>query len=123
MAPAWLLPGRILVAEGLREEERQSFESMDGVRRINDLVNKGEAFEAIWRNPTLQALVASVLTEPFRLHSLNGHDPLPGRGHQALHADWRPAAFDSDGQQPQVTPESGYGVVNSIWMLGAKETR
>jgi hypothetical protein len=149
-----------LVAEGLREEERQSFESMDGVRRINDLVNKGEAFEAIWRNPTLQvrktssfepvyaknaflprpardnigkapktrmrfsqALVASVLTEPFRLHSLNGHDPLPGRGHQALHADWRPAAFDSDGQQPQVTPESGYGVVNSIWMLGAKETR
>ena len=35
---------------------------MDGVRRINDLVNKGEEFEAIWRNPILHALVTSVLT-------------------------------------------------------------
>jgi ectoine hydroxylase-related dioxygenase (phytanoyl-CoA dioxygenase family) len=102
----------ILAEEGLREGERQSFERMDGVRRINDLVNKGEEFEAIWRNPILHAMVASVLTEPFRLHSLNGHDPLPGQGHQALHADWRPAMDDS-----KPTPASGFGVVNSIWML------
>jgi ectoine hydroxylase-related dioxygenase (phytanoyl-CoA dioxygenase family) len=108
----------ILAEEGLREGERQSFESMDGVRRINDLVNKGEEFEAIWCNPILHAMVASVLTEPFRLHSLNGHDPLPGRGHQALHADWRPAVMDEPADvNAKPTPASGFGVVNSIWML------
>lgn len=88
---------------------------MDGVRRINDLVNKGEEFEAIWRNPILHALITSVLTEPYRLHSLNGHDPLPGQGHQALHADWRPASAADVAAKP--TPASGFGVVNSIWML------
>ena len=110
----------ILAKEGLREGERQGFESMNGVRRINDLVNKGEEFEAIWRNPILHAMVASVLTEPFRLHSLNGHDPLPGQGHQALHADWRPAGVDDQSaadMDARPTPASGFGVVNSIWML------
>ena len=76
--------------------------------------------------------------------SLNGHDPLPGKGHQALHADWRPAAAAmkwQDGEYraepeeevevpaagapqqepppppPPPIPASGFGVVNSIWML------
>eukprot|EP01047_Picozoa_sp_COSAG01_P074166 COSAG01_NODE_12305_length_1763_cov_1.043870_2_plen_108_part_00 len=58
-----------------------------GTRRLGDLVNKGQCFDAVWTDPLLLSLVASVLPGPFHLHSLNGHDPLPGYGRQALHAE------------------------------------
>ena len=108
IAPAWL------------EELRQAFEAIceregeaagkevaqvEGVRRLADLVNKGEVFDGIYLQPALLAAVWHVLRRPFKLHSLNGHDPLPGHGQQELHADW-------GGDRG-----AGYHVVNSMWIL------
>ena len=52
------------------------------------LVNKGRVFDAVYLQPELLTAVFHVLQWPLKLHSLNGHDPLPGSGLQALHADW-----------------------------------
>ena len=80
---------------------------MEGVRRLADLVNKGSVFDAVYLQPELLTAVFHVLQRPFKLHSLNGHDPLPGSGLQVLHADWgQPAA-----------PGGPYHVANSLWML------
>jgi len=82
-----------------------------GIRRLGDLVNKGACFDRIWQNPTLISIVAGVLPAPFKLHSLNGHDPRPGQGRQNLHADWSPP--------PELQPRDPglFGVVNSAWCL------
>jgi len=80
---------------------------MEGVRRLADLVNKGSVFDAVYLQPELLTAVYHVLQRPFKLHSLNGHDPLPGSGLQILHADW--------GQPAE--PGGPYHVVNSMWML------
>ena len=61
---------------------------MEGVRRLADLVNKGTVFDDVYLQPLLLTAVFHVLQRPFKLHSLNGHDPLPGSGLQGLHADW-----------------------------------
>jgi ectoine hydroxylase-related dioxygenase (phytanoyl-CoA dioxygenase family) len=80
---------------------------MEGVRRLADLVNKDEAFDRLYLVPLLLAAVGHVLQRPFKLHSINGHEPLEGHGLQNLHADTgEPVA--SDGR---------YHVVNSMWML------
>ncbi|MCY3763277.1 MAG: phytanoyl-CoA dioxygenase family protein [Gemmatimonadetes bacterium] len=75
-----------------------------GVRRLSNLANKGEVFDRIYLHPALLRAVWHVLRRPFKLHSLNGHDPLPGRGEQQLHPDW---AGD----------RTAFHVVNSMWML------
>ncbi|NKB71930.1 MAG: phytanoyl-CoA dioxygenase [Candidatus Latescibacteria bacterium] len=75
-----------------------------GVRRLADLANKGAAFDRTYTHPVLLQAVWHVLQRPFRLHSLNGHDPLPGHGQQTLHTDW-------GGER------SRFHVVNSMWML------
>ena len=80
---------------------------MEGVRRLADLVNKGSVFDAVYLQPELLTTVFHVLQRPFKLHSLNGHDPLPSSGLQILHADW--------GQPTE--PGGPYHVVNSLWML------
>ena len=48
-----------------------------------------------------------MLKRPFKLHSLNGNDPLKGSGLQPLHSD--------TGQE--CIPSGPYHVVNSMWML------
>ncbi len=80
---------------------------VEGVRRLADLVNKGEGevFDGVYMQPLLLAAVWHVLRRPFKLHSLNGHDPLPGHGQQELHSDW-------GGERG-----AGYHLVNSMWML------
>ncbi|MDE0055808.1 MAG: phytanoyl-CoA dioxygenase family protein, partial [Gammaproteobacteria bacterium] len=92
-----------------REGDRAGEEvaQMEGVRRLADLVNKGSVFDAVYLQPELLTAVFHVLQRPFKLHSLNGHDPLPGSGLQILHADWG---------QP-TAPGGPYHVVNSMWML------
>ena len=77
---------------------------MEGVRRLADLVNKGEAFDQVYLQPFLLAAVGYVLQQPFKLHSVNGHDPKRGNPPQALHADW-------GGERDRAH------VVNSMWML------
>jgi ectoine hydroxylase-related dioxygenase (phytanoyl-CoA dioxygenase family) len=79
---------------------------VEGARRLADLVNKGDVFDGIYIHPQLLAAVWHVIQRPFKLHSVNGHDPLPGYGQQALHTDW-------GGDRGNRT----YHVVNSMWML------
>ena len=80
---------------------------MEGVRRLADLVNKGDVFDQVYLKPWLLATVQYVLRRPFKLHSVNGHDPLKGHGLQALHMDTG---------QPNV-PGGPFHTVNSMWML------
>jgi ectoine hydroxylase-related dioxygenase (phytanoyl-CoA dioxygenase family) len=93
-----------------RTHEREGLEAgkevaqMEGVRRLADLVNKDEAFDLVYLQPFLLSAVCYIIQQPFKLHSLNGHDPVQGNPPQALHPDWggeRDAAH----------------VVNSMWML------
>ena len=97
-----------------------------GVRRLGDLVNKGECFDRIWQNEVLLSIVMGVLPGPFKLHSLNGHDPKPGHGHQALHADWGgpesvaevvAAGVWSEDSNQIGRPACLFGVLNSAWCL------
>lgn len=91
-------------AEG--EDAGSEVSKVQGVRRLADLVNKGDVFDGIYVHPMLLAAVWHVLRRPFKLHSVNGHDPLPGHGQQALHPDW-------GGERGP----GKYHVVNSMWML------
>lgn len=78
----------------------------EGVRRLADLVNKGQVFDRVWSHPVVIAAAWHVIGSPFRISSLNARDALPGEGGQALHQDTR-----TDWGVPPV-----YGC-NSVWML------
>ena len=105
--PAWRA-GLARAFDRLSEEEGDRAGSevglAPGVRRLADLANKGEVFDRIYLHPALLRAVWHVLKRPFKLHSLNGHDPLPGQGQQHLHMDW-------GGER------TAFHVVNSMWML------
>jgi ectoine hydroxylase-related dioxygenase (phytanoyl-CoA dioxygenase family) len=108
--PAWLEElreafERLTAAEGA--EAGKEVSQMVGIRRLADLVNKGEIFDRIYVNPLVLASARQVIARPFKLHSLNGHDPLPGHGQQSLHPDWGPERGDL----------TVYSVMNSLWML------
>ncbi|MDE3259801.1 MAG: phytanoyl-CoA dioxygenase family protein [Gemmatimonadota bacterium] len=110
IAPDWLAGLRRAFDEIFaREGDKAGVEvaQMEGVRRLADLVNKGSVFDNVYLQPTLLTAVWHVLRRPFKLHSLNGHDPLPGSGLQGLHTDWG---------GPTVAG-GPYHVVNSMWML------
>ncbi len=110
IAPGWLAALRQAFDEIFaREGDKAGVEvaQMEGVRRLADLVNKGTVFDDVYLQPTLLSAVWHVLRRPFKLHSLNGHDPLPGSGLQGLHTDWGGPTV-AGGQ---------YHVVNSMWML------
>ena len=106
----WLDRLRQAFEECVEEEgEKAGVEvgQMKGVRRLADLVNKGEVFDAVYLQPALLTVALHIFQRPFKVHSLNGHDPMANDGLQALHAD---------GGQP-ATPEGPFRVVNSMWML------
>ena len=110
ISPDWLAGLRQVFDEIHDREGDKAGEEvaqMEGVRRLADLINKGSVFDAVYLQPELLTTVFHVLQRPFKLHSLNGHDPLPGNGLQILHADW--------GQPTE--PGGPYHVVNSLWML------
>ena len=108
--PAWLAGlrdafERICAEEGERAGAEVS--QMPGVRRLADLANKSEAFDGIYLNSRVLAAAQYVIGRPFKLSSVNGHDPLPGQGAQALHED----AVRTDGNIEQ------NDLMNSMWML------
>jgi len=96
---------RITAVEG--ENAGKEVNQMAGVRRLADLVNKGEVFDRIYTHPLVLAAARHVIGRPFKLHSINGHDPLPGHGQQALHPDWG---------NPRPDPNV-FSVMNSLWIL------
>lgn len=109
MDPGWLAALRAAfeaVCEAEGDQAGREVAQVTGVRRLADLVNKGDVFDEVYLQPRLLAAVGHVLRRPFKLHSLNGHDPLPGHGQQGLHADW-------GGDRGM----GNYHVVNSMWML------
>ena len=108
--PAWLDRLRQAFEELVEQEGEEAgveVGQMKGVRRLADLVNKREVFDAVYLQPALLTAALHIFQGPFKLSSLNGHDPLANDGLQALHAD---------GGQP-TTPEGPFRVVNSMWML------
>ena len=76
------------------------------IRRLADLVNKGAVFDRIYTHPVVLASAVHVIRRPFKLVSLNGHDPQPGHGQQGLHSDF--SGPRADGRFHQT---------NALWML------
>ncbi|MCX6049275.1 MAG: phytanoyl-CoA dioxygenase family protein [Chloroflexi bacterium] len=108
--PAWLEQlratfERLMVEEG--ENAGKEVSQMVGIRRLADLVNKGQEFDKIYTNPLVLAAARRVIARPFKLHSINGHDPLPGYGQQSLHPDWGGVREDLN----------VFSVMNSAWLL------
>ena len=79
-----------------------------GIARVSGTVIKAMNHDGVLDpfsfHPKLLAAVRHVLGTRFRYSSTNFHCPLPGYGHQAIHADWGWGVRD---------PE----VVNAIWLL------
>lgn len=96
---------QITAVEG--ENAGKEVNQVPGIRRLADLVNKGTMFDGIYTHPLVLAAAHRVIGRPFKLHSINGHDPLPGHGQQALHPDW-------GGNRPDPTI---FHVMNSLWLL------
>lgn len=71
-----------------------------GTRRLFDLENQGEEFDAMYTMPKVLAAVYQLIGRDFRFVTLNGRDAVPGEGHQSLHADW---PSGPDGQLNAVT--------------------
>ena len=67
-------------------------------------MNRDGLFDVFYMQPRLLAATRHVLGPRFKMSSSNFHCPLPGFGHQSIHADWGWTVR---------TPE----VVNAIWML------
>jgi ectoine hydroxylase-related dioxygenase (phytanoyl-CoA dioxygenase family) len=65
-----------------------------GARRISNIFNKTDAFDACLRIPEILAAAHHLLGE-IKLHGANCRDPVQGHGHQQLHVDV-PKKFDDD---------------------------
>lgn len=77
-----------------------------GVRRLSDLMNKGEVFDGVYTHPKILAAAYYVLGRELHLYSFNARDAQKGEGHQGIHADWSARKV-----------EETYHVVNAIWVL------
>ena len=79
-----------------------------GIARVSGTVikalNRDGLLDPFSFHPRLLAAVRHVLGRRFRYSSTNFHCPLPGYGHQAIHADWGWGV-----REPEV--------VNAIWLL------
>jgi ectoine hydroxylase-related dioxygenase (phytanoyl-CoA dioxygenase family) len=110
IGPEWLVElreafDRIYEEEG--DQAGREVSNVPGVRRLADLVNKSPVFDRIWLNPEVLAAAHHLIVRPFKLHSLNGHDPRPAHGAQPLHTDT---------SEPRQSVQQCH-VVNSMWML------
>ena len=76
-----------------------------GADVLADLINKGEMFEQLLREPRVLAGAQHVLGE-FRVNSLNARASRPGEGAQHLHSDCGKPRADGT-----------YKICNSIWLI------
>lgn len=92
-------------AEG--ENAGSEFRQEPNVRRLANMVAKGEVFERIVSHPEILEYVGSVLRPRFKLSSLNARSANPhSHSRQPLHVDM--------GLLPDAR---GYAVCNTVWML------
>lgn len=83
------------------------FKREPGARRLANLVDKGEVFEACIVEPAVLSLVGEVLSPRFKLSSLNARSAEPGETTaQPLHTDM--------GALPD---EDGFWVCNAVFLL------
>ena len=107
--PDWLEEMRTNFERLIEEEGNKAgleVEQHAGTRRLANLVNKGRVFDQIYQHPILLAAAHHVIQRPFKLVSLNGHDPLPNSGQQNMHSDYAGPRGDGLGHQ-----------TNALWML------
>jgi len=101
---------RARVEELFAEEGNRSgaeFKQEPGSRRLANLVDKGELFEAAIQTPRVLECIEAVLGPDFKLSSLNVRSANPhGQSGQPLHVD--------SGELPDAR---GNTVCNSVWML------
>jgi ectoine hydroxylase-related dioxygenase (phytanoyl-CoA dioxygenase family) len=92
-------------AEG--ENAGNEFRQEPNVRRLANLVAKGECYERLVSNPEILEYVGSVLGSRFKLSSLNARSANPqSHSRQPLHVDM--------GLLPD---DKGFAVCNTVWML------
>ena len=105
----WLEELRIRLAELQEFEGRAAGHEVggqDGADMLADLLNKGEVFEKMLREPHVLAAVHHVLGD-FRVNSLNYRMPRLGKvSQQMLHQDCQ-----------HVLPDGRYRVCNSMWLM------
>jgi ectoine hydroxylase-related dioxygenase (phytanoyl-CoA dioxygenase family) len=107
--PDWLEQIRDRLAELQEREGRAAAHEVGGGQPgadlLADLINKGEMFERMLREPRVLAGVRHVLGD-FRVNSLNARAARPGEGDQHLHSDC--GAARGDGR---------FKICNSIWLV------
>ena len=94
------------LAELEGEDAGKELHQEDGTIRVSNLVNKGPMFQIGFSHPRVLAAIRHVIGPRFKLSSLDCRMALPGKGHQAFHADWRSGVEPGD-----------YYVCNSMWLL------
>lgn len=96
---------RLLAEEG--EHAGREFRIEPHTKRLANLVDKGEVFRRIITLPEILACIGHIITEPFKLSSLNARTPEP-------HSDWvQPLHCDA----AAIKDARGFWVANVIWML------
>jgi phytanoyl-CoA dioxygenase PhyH len=97
----WLADIRDRLDELYRAEHDQAL----GADLLTDLVNRGEVFERMLREPRVLAAARHVLGD-FKVNSLNARSSRPGDGAQHLHSDCGPPRADGT-----------FKICNSIWLI------
>ena len=89
------------------EAAGSEFRAEPGVRRLANLVDKGEIFREVFANAEVLRYIGHLLRPRFKLSSLNARSANPHEhGHQPLHVD------------QGLLPDAGGAVVaNVVWML------
>lgn len=100
-----------IAAEALWKAEGESagseFRLEPGARRLANLCDKGDVFRRLVAIPEILACVAEIITEPFKLSSLNARSTNPQSSDaQPLHCD-----------TGAIPDEKGFWVANTVWML------
>ncbi len=96
---------QIYIEEG--DRAGHEFRREDHVRRLANLVAKGEEFEDLVADPAILERVETVLGPAFKLSSLNARSANPYEDcRQPLHID-----------AGAIPDERGYWVCNTIWLL------
>lgn len=102
-------------AEGI--DAGAEFKQEPGCRRLANLVNKGEVFQAVVSDEGLLERVSWVLGPRFKLSSLNARSANPRSANSPS------ASSPSEGRQPlhadmgAVADDDGYWVCNCVWLL------
>lgn len=89
------------------ENAGSEFKMEPGARRLANLCDKGEVFRRIAAMPEILSWVGAIITEPFKLSSLNARSTNP-HSHEAqpLHCD-----------TGAIPDEAGFWVANTVWLL------